>query len=169
MMTAALPTTFDQRDALATHAQWGQLIKVLESSHPKLAELMNDAEHDVLAYKSFPREHWSQLHSTISPERLDKEIKRRTRVVGVFPNDPAIVRLVGAMMLEQNDERPPSLHDAGDHRECCVCDDHQNVGVAKLEALYLSTTGFVETDLHHLRGRYQIRFGAFGGLKKRVV
>ena len=57
------------------------------------------AEHDVLAYKGFPREHWSQLHSTNPLERLNKEIKRRTRVVGIFPNDPAIVRLVGAMML----------------------------------------------------------------------
>ncbi len=95
---------------------------------------MSEAEHDVLAYKTFPREHWSQLHSTNPLERLNKEIKRRTRVVGIFPNDAAIVRLVGAMMLEQNDEwavtrRYMTLETIG-----TVCDD-QNVDVAKLAAL----------------------------------
>ncbi len=134
MVTAALRTAFDQRDAEAAHAQWRQLMDVFESSHPKLAELMSDAEHDVLAYKAFPREHWAQLHSTNPLERLNKEIKRRTRVVGIFPNDAAIVRLVGAMMLEQNDEwavtrRYMTLETIGS-----VCDD-SNVDVAKLAAL----------------------------------
>ena len=125
MVTAALRTAFDQNDAEAAHAQWRQLIDVFEGSHPKLAELMNDAEHDVLAYKAFPREHWSQLHSTNPLERLNKEIKRRTRVVGIFPNDAAIVRLVGAMMLEQNDEWAVTIHDAGDHRECMRRSKHR--------------------------------------------
>jgi transposase-like protein len=134
MVTAALRTAFDQGDAESAHAQWRQLIDVFEESHPKFAELMSDAEHDVLAYKAFPREHWSQLHSTNPLERLNKEIKRRTRVVGIFPNDPAIVRLVGAMMLEQNDEwavtrRYMTLETIGS-----VCDD-SNVDVAKLAAL----------------------------------
>jgi transposase-like protein len=62
------------------------------------------AEDDVLAYKTFPKVHWQQIHSTNPLERLNKEIKRRTNVIGIFPNEQAIRRLVGALMLEQNDE-----------------------------------------------------------------
>jgi len=65
---------------------------------------MDDAENEVLAYMDFPRAHWLQIHSTNPLERLNAEIKRRTNVVGIFPNDAAITRLVGAMLLEQNDE-----------------------------------------------------------------
>ena len=65
---------------------------------------MSEAEGDVLAYKAFPREHWSQLHSTNPLERLNKEIKRRSRVVEIFPNDGAVVRLVGTLLAEQTDE-----------------------------------------------------------------
>ncbi len=65
---------------------------------------MDEAESDVLAYMSFPPEHWSKLHSTNGLEWLNGEIKRRTEVVGIFPNDDSIVRLVGAILLEQNDE-----------------------------------------------------------------
>ena len=70
----------------------------------KLAAIMDDAETDVLAYMTFPEEHRTKLHSTNPIERLNGEIKRRTDVVGIFPNDDAIVRLVGALLLEQNDE-----------------------------------------------------------------
>ena len=71
---------------------------------PKLASLMDSAEEDVLAYMTFPKQHWAKLHSTNPIERLNGEIKKRTDVVGIFPNDDAIVRLVGALLLEHNDE-----------------------------------------------------------------
>lgn len=71
---------------------------------PKLAAMVDAAEPDVLAFKSFPNAHWAQIASTNPLERLNAEIKRRTNVVRIFPNDPAITRLVGALLLEQNDE-----------------------------------------------------------------
>ena len=76
----------------------------LRSTSRRLSELMDGAENEVLAYMAFPKSHWSQIHSTNPIERLNREIKRRTNVVAIFPNEAAIVRLVGALMLEQNDE-----------------------------------------------------------------
>ena len=76
----------------------------LRVKFPKLATLMDGAETDVLAFMSFPKAHRVQIHSTNPLERLNAEIKRRTDVVGIFPNDGAITRLVGALLLEQNDE-----------------------------------------------------------------
>jgi transposase-like protein len=76
----------------------------LRERFPRLAELMDASREDVLAYMSFPREHWAQIASTNPLERLNGEIKRRSDVVGIFPNDRAVVRLIGALMLEQNDE-----------------------------------------------------------------
>ena len=82
-----------------------QVADQLRPKVPKLAVLMDEAEHDVLAYMSFPREHRQKLHSTNPIERLHAEVKRRTNVVDVsFPTKPFITRLVGAILLEQNDE-----------------------------------------------------------------
>lgn len=71
---------------------------------PKLAAILDGAEEDVLAYMSFPKRHWTKLHSTHPIERLNGEIKRRADVGGIFPNEEAITRLVGALLMEQNDE-----------------------------------------------------------------
>ena len=84
--------------------QWRETADKLRERFAKVAELMDSAEDDVLAFMSFPKEHWPQLASTNSLERLNKEIKRRSRVVGIFPNNAAIMRLVGTLLAEQTDE-----------------------------------------------------------------
>jgi transposase-like protein len=104
IVTAALRTAFDADSLRASKEQWAKLIEAFRPRHPRLAELMERAEDDVLAYKSFPKPHWLQIHSTNPLERINKEIKRRTNTVGIFPNEAAVTRLVGALMLEQNDE-----------------------------------------------------------------
>jgi transposase-like protein len=103
-VAALLRTVFVQEDQNAAHGQWRHVADTLRDRFPALAQLMDASEEDVLAYMTFPREHWTQIHSTNPLERINKEIKRRTNVVGIFPNDAAIVRLVGALLLEQNDE-----------------------------------------------------------------
>jgi putative transposase len=101
---AMIKTIFAQETAQDAHAQWKSVADALRDRAPKLAELMDEAREDVLAYTAFPKEHWPQIASTNPLERLNGEIKRRSNVVGIFPNDRAVVRLVGALMLEQNDE-----------------------------------------------------------------
>ena len=101
---AMLKTIFAQDTAEAAHAQWQQVADTLRERFPKLADLMDGAREDVLAYMTFPREHWPQIASTNPLERLNGEIKRRADVIGIFPNDRSVVRLVGALMLEQCDE-----------------------------------------------------------------
>ena len=104
VVAATLRTAFAQATPEAAQAQWREVACSLRERFPHLVELMDEAEADVLAHMSFPKELRSKLHSTNPLERLNKEIKRRTNVVGIFPNDAAIVRLVGALLLEQNDE-----------------------------------------------------------------
>lgn len=101
---AVINTIFAQDSAETASAQWRLVCDQLREKFPKLAAMMDGAEHDVLAYTGFPRAHRTQIHSTNPLERLNAEVKRRTNVVGIFPNEGAIIRLVGAMMMEQNDE-----------------------------------------------------------------
>ena len=119
VVAAFIATAFAQNDAEAAKSQWRKVADQLRSTLPKLAALMDEAEADVLAYMTFPASHRAKLHSVNPLERLNGEIKRRTDVVGIFPNEAAITRLVGALLLEQSDEwavqRDP-LHDAGNHR-----------------------------------------------------
>jgi putative transposase len=104
MVSAAIATAFAQDSAEAARDQWRVVADQLRGKFPKIGALMDSAEHEVLAYMTFPRAHWLQIHSTNPLERLNAEIKRRTDVVGIFPNDNAVTRLVGAMLLEQSDE-----------------------------------------------------------------
>ncbi len=104
MLAAMLRTIFAQDTRGAAHEQWRKVADGLRERFPRVAELMDGAEHDVLAHRAFPREPWPPLASTNPLERLTGEIKRRTHVVGSFPNAAAVVRLVGAILLEQNDE-----------------------------------------------------------------
>lgn len=104
VVLALINTVFAQETQDAAILQWRSVADQLRAKFPKLAALMDDAEHDVLAFMSFPKAHRTQIHSTNPLERLNAEIKRRTDVVGIFPNDASIMRLVGALLLEQNDE-----------------------------------------------------------------
>jgi putative transposase len=104
VVAAFIATAFAQEDAEMARAQWRQVADQLRPKVAKLAALMDQAEADVLAFMSFPKDHRPKIHSTNPLERLNGEIKRRTDVVGIFPNEDAITRLVGAILLEQNDE-----------------------------------------------------------------
>ena len=103
-MFALINTIFAQESAEAAHQQWRVVTDQLREKFPRLAAMMDAAEHEVLAFMDFPKEHRVKIHSTNVLERLNGEIKRRADVVGIFPNDRAIRRLVGALLLEQNDE-----------------------------------------------------------------
>lgn len=104
MVAATIRTVFVQPDAGSARDQWRRVANSFREKFPRLALLMDDAEEDVLAYAAFPVEHWKQIWSNNPLERLNKEIKRRTNVVGVFPTDGSILRLVGAVLAEQHDE-----------------------------------------------------------------
>lgn len=104
VVSAWIGTAFAQNEAAAAHTQWRHVADQLRPKLPRLAALMDSAEQDVLAYMNFPAAHRAKLHSTNPIERLNGEIKRRTDVIGIFPNEDAIIRLVGAILKEQSDE-----------------------------------------------------------------
>ena len=104
MVAATVRTIFAQPDAATTRSQLHDVVGLLAERFPKAAELLAAAEADVVAYASFPRAHWRKIASTNPLERVNKEIKRRSNVVGIFPDDPSVIRLVGAVLLEQHDD-----------------------------------------------------------------
>jgi len=104
MIAAALRTFFAQPNRQAAGQQLQEVVRSMLPRWPKAAQLVAEAEEDILAYMAFPLEHWTRIYSTNPLERLNKEVKRRTNVVGVFPDEAAVVRLIGAVLLEQADE-----------------------------------------------------------------
>ena len=104
MVAAVIRTAFVQPSHEEAVSQWRETADRMRDRFPKLATLMDDAEADVLAFMGFPKEHWRQLASTNPFERVNTEIKRRANVIGLFPNDAAIIRLVGALVVEQTEE-----------------------------------------------------------------
>lgn len=104
MMAAAIRTIFAQPDRETAGLQLRRVADSLRLRFSTVSTLLEDTEDDLLAYMSFPREHWRQLYSTNPLERLNKEIKRRSNVVGIFPNRESVIRLVSAVLIEQQDE-----------------------------------------------------------------
>jgi transposase-like protein len=104
LVSAALREVFNAEDRAQARDRATQVISRLEALAPKVCRLLEDAEEDLIAFYAFPREHWTKLRSTNPLERVNKEIGRRSDVVGIFPNDASAIRLVGALLIEQNDE-----------------------------------------------------------------
>jgi putative transposase len=104
LVATLVRTIFAQPDVVQVHAQFNRVVDQLEAQFPAVAELLTDAEGDLLAFSAFPPEHWPQIWSNNPQERLNREIRRRTDVVGIFPNRAALIRLVGAVLAEQHDE-----------------------------------------------------------------
>ena len=101
---ALLHSVYDQPDAAAVHAQFNRIVDALADKLPTVAEHLEQARADILAFTAYPKEVWRQIWSNNPQERLNREIRRRTDVVGIFPNRDAIIRLVGAVLAEQHDE-----------------------------------------------------------------
>jgi transposase-like protein len=104
MAAAALRQAFLQPDQTSARQTWRHVADQLRPRWPKLGVLMDESEDDVLAYMAFPAPHRTKLHSVNTLERLNKEVKRRADVVGIFPSEASILRLIGAVLLEANDE-----------------------------------------------------------------
>jgi putative transposase len=104
MVGATIRTVFAQPDAFSAHQQWRRVSEGFRHRFSRLSELMDEAEEDVLSYAAFPQEHWQKIWSNNPLERVNKEIKRRTNVVGIFPTEGSVIRLVGSILSEQHDE-----------------------------------------------------------------
>jgi len=104
MVAAVFRTIFAQPDPDTVAATWDQVRDQLGDRFPKIADLMDAAKAEVLAFSAFPRPHWTKVWSTNPLERVNKEIKRRARVVGIFPNEASVIRLVGAVLADMHDE-----------------------------------------------------------------
>jgi transposase-like protein len=136
MVAAAIRTIFAQPDAAHVAEQFEVIATMLERSHPKVGAMLTDAREDLLAFTGFPVAHWKKIWSTNPLERLNKEIKRRTDVVGVFPSPDALLRLAGAVLVESHDEWA-----AADRRYL------SEGSMAQLAAMTLATTEVDTTQL----------------------
>jgi putative transposase len=104
MVAAAIRTIFAQPHREAATQQLAEVVKAMHPRWPEAAQILAEAQDDILAYMAFPKAHWTRIYSTNPLERLNREVKRRTDVVGVFPDVPAVIRLVGALLMEVDDE-----------------------------------------------------------------
>ena len=104
MVAATVRTIYAQPDPASVRRQLHDVVGMLEPRFPKAADILANAEPDVTAFVAFPKGHWKKISSTNPLERINKEIKRRSNVVGIFPDDPSVIRLVGAVLLEQHDD-----------------------------------------------------------------
>uniref|UniRef100_UPI003704BE96 transposase n=1 Tax=Vibrio cidicii TaxID=1763883 RepID=UPI003704BE96 len=104
MVASIIRTIFAQPDTEHVITQFGEVTRMLARSHPKIADMLENARDDLLTFTGFPATHWRQIWSTNPLERVNKEIKRRTDVVGTFPNPAALLRLAGHVLIEQHDE-----------------------------------------------------------------
>ncbi len=104
MVAAAVRTVFAQPDAGHVRSQLDEVVAMLHAKFPDVAAMLADAAEDLLAFTAFPQAHWRKVWSTNPLERLNGEIKRRTNVVGIFPNDASVARLVTAVIVETHDE-----------------------------------------------------------------
>ena len=104
MVAAAIRTIFTQPNQEMARLQLRELARQMEEKWPKAAAALAGGEEDVLTFMSFPSEHWTRIYSTNPLERLNREVKRRTNVVGIFPNEPSVLRLVGSVLIEIHDE-----------------------------------------------------------------
>ena len=104
IVSAALREIFDAHDRQAAKTRLAEVLERFQEPLPKIAELLEEAEEDLFAFYQFPQAHWTKLRSTNPLERVNREIGRRTDVVGIFPNDASAIRLAGALLIEQNDE-----------------------------------------------------------------
>jgi putative transposase len=136
MVASIIRTIFAQPDREHFHSQFQEVTAMLKRSHPKVAVMLDEARHDLLAFAGFPQRHWRQIWSTNPLERVNKEIKRRTDVVGVFPNPAALLRLAGAVLVEQHDE-----WEAGDRR------DFSESSMLELKTMNKTTTTIQEMNL----------------------
>ncbi|HMK61998.1 MAG TPA: IS256 family transposase [Acidimicrobiales bacterium] len=140
MFATLVRTIFEQPDATQVWAQHARVVEQLESRFPEATAMLVDMAPDLLAFTGFPKEHWRQIWSNNPQERLNKEIRRRTDVVGIFPNRAAVIRLVGAVLAEQHDEwavarRYMSVESLAKARLRIIEGDGEEVAQAELEAV----------------------------------